>query len=427
MAPDAKAILLDSAGPSMSHHWDTIRALIAFTLAQAWYYRRRALAAIFGVALAVALFTLLLGLGHGVSSRGLNALEATNRELWLSAPIQVTPAVGGVANGITDAHLTVQDLESHPGVRGAQALSFQTTYVSPNGSEFTTVVGVGITGTSSPLTGLRGPGFEAGDVHYANGSYDGPLTREIIVDERTAARLGVGLNDSIFIGGTIATARDQQFRVVGIAPTFSALIGTPTVTLHLSELQELTGTTGADSATIIAISTADGTDPRTVRADLDTQYPDYTVRTNRQQFSAVLGRQGAVITSVVAIVAAGTIGGAVILAAMLGKLVYLQRRELAALQALGVSRRTLRGIVLLQALLVTAVGSLIGLALVRPLANVLNRVVAVGTGYGSIVALPAWIYGLGLGLAFLVGAAATGLGSWQLRRLGPDLLGRPPI
>ena len=403
-----------------------LRGLLSLSVAQSRHYRLRVAIAVVGIALAVALMTLLGGVGYGVVTKGSFALDATNRELWLTAPVEVAPgAVGGVENGIANAHVLVERVRTHPGVRGAQALSFGAVYVSPRPSDFETVVGVGITGTSAPLVPERGPGFRTDDVHYAGGTYDGPMTRELLVDERTAAALGVGVNDTLYVGGTIATARETRFRVVGVSSTFSTLLGSPTVTLHLSELQAVSGTTGTDPAAVIAISVTEGEDPAAVAADLERAYPGYAVRTNREQLGAVLRRQTTVLASTGAIVVVGGLVGTVLAINVLARLVYTQRVELAALRATGVSSRTLATVVAMQGLAVGVAGGVVGVLAAAVVAGALNRLVSAVVGFDALVVTPPWLYAVGLAVAVGMGALASAIAGLQVGRLRAiDLLKR---
>lgn len=73
----------------------------------------------------------------------------------------------------------------------------------------------------------------------ADGTCDGPTSREVVIDPRTPAVIDVGVGDMLYVGGTLASTREQRFEVVGISPTFSHFLGTSTVTLPLAELQTL--------------------------------------------------------------------------------------------------------------------------------------------------------------------------------------------
>jgi hypothetical protein len=77
------------------------------------------------------------------------------------------------------------------------------------------------------------------------------MSHEVMIDTQTAEQFDVGVGDTLYIGGTLSSARSNEFTVVGISDTFSRFLGTPTVTMPLSELQTVTGTTSTDSATFI--------------------------------------------------------------------------------------------------------------------------------------------------------------------------------
>lgn len=401
--------------------WSTrARALAELSVAQAWYYRGRFALAVLGVAAAVVLVTLLAGLGHGVTTQGTQALDATNRDLWMSAPIQFAPAtVGGVDDQLLDAHAVVREVRARPGVREAEAMAFQTVYVSPSGGEFTTVVGVGVTGTSAPIQLLDGPGFEQRDRHYADGTYQGPMTNAVIVDQRLATELQLGIGDALHVGGTLATAREHRFEVVGISPTFSSLIGARTVVLHLSELQTLTGSTAADPASLIAITLEPGADRTAVIEGLDRAYPAYRVRTNAEQFRSVLGRQAPVLASTVVLVAVGLSAGTALVVNILGQLAYSQRSELAAVNAVGVSPAALAGIVAMQGLGVGLAGGGLGLSLTPFIATGLNAVLHDLAGFESLIRTPAWVYLVGIAVSTVMGVLAGAVAGRQVLRLEP--------
>lgn len=397
-----------------------VRGSAALAAAQLWHHRRRVLLAVAGVAVAVLLITLLTGLGHGVTTRGMSALENTNRDLWMSADVEFAPAsVGGVDNGLLDAHQIARQVEEIPGVRRAQAVSFQTVYAGSTTDEFSTVVGMGITGTSAPIPLQEGTEFDRGDVHYAEGSYDGPRTSEVIVDDRAAHMLGVSVNDTIHIGGTIVNARETEFTVVGVSSGISSFVGAPTVILPLSELQELTGTTGSDAASIITITVKDGSSSSTVAADLKRAFPEHSVRTNEEQLNTVLKRQAPVLVSILMIVVVAIVVGLALVINVAALLVYGQRRELAALKAGGVSNRFLLGTAGTQGVTIGLVGGAIGLA-ATPLATIgLNRVVERLTGIESLIAAKPLFLLVGLGMAVCMGIVGAAIAGWFVGRISP--------
>jgi len=404
-----------------------LRAIAAFSAAQLRHYRGRTALAALGVALAVLLMTLLVGLGEGATTAGTDALQWIDRDLWMTTGnLELAPgSVGGVRNELTDAHAVTADVAAREDVASAGALSFQTVYVAANDSSgppdadtFRTVVGVGGISTEggSALNVREGRGFSTGDRHYANGSYDGPWSNEVVIDERTAATLNVSVNDTIHVGGTIANAR--AYRVVGISPTFSTFLGTDTVTLHLSELQALTGKTASDPASIVAITVADGTDPGAVEADLESEY-GYEVRTNREQLRAFVGGNAGVVASAAALAVVGVVAGIVLVVNVLATLVSHQRRELAALRAIGVSSPTLVGAVLGQGVGIGLLGSAVGVGLAPVAAVGLNAVVADLTGFTGLVRTPLWVLAMGSVLALVMGSVGAATAAWRVVRTDP--------
>jgi putative ABC transport system permease protein len=398
------------------------RLILGLAGAQLLYYRGRTLLAALGVALAVLLMALMAGLGYGATSAGADALAWIDRDLWMTpGALEFAPtAVGGIETRLSEAHTVTREVAAREGVASAGALSFQAVYVGANGSEFTTVVGVGATdtGTESGLNVRSGPGFSTGDRHYANGSYDGNWSGEVVIDERTAALLNASVGDRIHVGGTIANAREHAFEVVGISPTFSTFLGTATVTLHLSELQELTGSTANDPASLVAITTAGGSDPEAVEADLEAEY-GYEVRTNREQLRAFVGGNAGVVVGATALSIVAVVAGIALVVNVLGTLVAHQRRELAALRAVGMSGSTLVGAVLCQGLGIGLLGSVVGVGIVPPAASALNRIVGDLTGFGQLVKTPAWILAGGAGLAFTMGLFGAAVAAWSALRTEP--------
>ncbi|MEF8863956.1 MAG: hypothetical protein V5A40_19735, partial [Haloarculaceae archaeon] len=121
---------------------------VGIGLRQLRYRPGRTTLAVLGVVLAVVLVVMLGGLGYGLTTTGDEAIDWLDRELWASSgPVAFAPgAVGGVENPIENSHEVAARMERVDGVAQAQALAFQAVYVSPDGGEFDTVVGVGGTG-----------------------------------------------------------------------------------------------------------------------------------------------------------------------------------------------------------------------------------------------------------------------------------------
>jgi putative ABC transport system permease protein len=393
-----------------------IRAVVGIALAQLRHDRTRTVLAVLGITLAVLATTLLGGVGIGVVETGEEKFDASGRDLWVTGgPVRLSPGtVGGFENTVLDAHELSASIESREEVQTAVPMAFQTVYVSNDSGDWETLVGVGAPARGGTVQITEGQEFQNRDVHYADGNYSGPMTNEVIIDQRTADMFNVSVGDTLSIGGTIADARQNQFTVVGISPTFSRFLGTPTVTLHLSELQEVTGTTTADRASLITVDVVDSADPAAVAAEIEEEHPDYDVRTNREQLRATLERQAVILASGGSLVVLAVLAGIALTANLMLSVVYQQRRELAALRALGSRTSTLIGVVVVQALCLGVVGGALGVAATMPLANGLDAVAVALVGFENVVRTPRWVLAGGFAVSLPISLLGAAVAGWQV-------------
>jgi len=399
----------------------TLRAVLGLTAAQLRYYRSQTVLAVVGVALAVSLMVLLAGLGYGLTHTGAEAMTWIEADLWVTGgPVALTPTgLGGVENPIQGSHELARDTESADGVAEARPLAFQAVYVSTDGESFDTVVGVGGLGTGRQLGLADSDRFTPRDVHYANGSYDGPMTHEVVVDPQTARQYDLSVGDTLHVGSTITTAREHEFEVVAVRRTFSNFLGTPTVAMHLSELQEVSGTTGTDRAALVLARVDDGADVETVKGDLSRDYPEYEVRNSDEQVSAIIGNQAAVIASAATLVVLAVVAGIVLLVNVLALLVHQQRHELAALKAAGVSARPLVATVAGQGIALGLLGGVLGVVATPLAVDAVNHVAREVSGFPNLVKTPYWIPALGLLFAVAMGTVGATVAGWRVARLSP--------
>lgn len=396
------------------------RAAIGIAWAQLRHYRIRSVLAVLGVALAVVTVVVLVGVGVSALSVGDAGINRIDADLWATAgPASFAPSTAGsVNNQLFDAHNVTRDIERAEGVSHAQGISFQTVYVGAERQDYDTIIAAGTTGNGSQFDIEQGRTFSGGDAHYANGSYDGPMSGEVLIDKRTAEQLNIEVGDEIHIGGTVVAADENTFTVVGITNDVARYIGAPTIVMHLSELQEVSGSTGIDPASTIIIQVDEDADEERVRNDLSASYPDLTFRTNSDQLEAVLQSQSAIIASAVTLAGLAVGSGITLVVNVFGLLVYQQRRQLAALKASGVSVSTLLLVTLVEGLIVGGLGALLGIALAAPGIEGIN--IAVGyLGFEDIIDAPQWVFGLGVGLAFVVGVIGAVVAGWRTVRVSP--------
>ncbi len=384
--------------------------------------RARTLFAIVGVAFAVLSVTLLFGVGAGVVDTGETLLDESDRDLWVTGgPVEFQRGtVGGFQNPVVDAHTVAGEMQRHEGVEVASPLAFQTVYISADGEEFETIIGGGVRDGGTLTFEAGGPFTDGGsETHRADGDYDGPMTGEVIVNPEIASTYDLDIGDTVHVGGTIRAAEETELEVVGISGTFEEFVGSETVVMPLSELQTLTGSAHNDRATLISLEVESGVDEATVSTELEESFPEYDIRTNREQFTAVLDRQALVIASGVSLVGLAVLAGIGLSLNLFLSLIYQQRRELAVYRALGGSRSSTVGLAVFQAALIAAAGALLGVALTPVLAIGVDQIAVTVTGFEGLVQVPLEGYALGVGLAGLFGLVGTIAGVVRLSREKP--------
>ncbi|WP_436932802.1 ABC transporter permease [Halosimplex halobium] len=395
--------------------------MVGIAVAQLRHERMRTVIAVVGVAMAVLAAVLLASVGIGVLEFGEQKFQQSGQDLWVTGgPIELRPGtVGGFQNSLVNSHEVAADIEARDSVATAVPMIFQTVYAGQNTSEFQTLVGVGSPTDGNLVTFREGGAFPSTDRHYANGTYDGPMSYEVVIDERTADLLNVGVNDTLHLGGTIATARENEFTIVGISPTYSQFVGAPTVVVPPSELQEITGTTASDRASFVLVRATEGANVTALEAELADSYPQYTIRTNSEQLRATLEDQAVVLLSGGSLFVLAVVAGVLLVLNLQLSFVLRHREQFAAVAAIGTSRTSLAGIVLVYTLLVGTLGGLLGVGLAIPGIEVVNAVTAAITGFEDVAGLSRRILLGGFGLAVLVSLIGGLTASLYLARSNP--------
>lgn len=395
-------------------------AVIGLAIIQSKQYPGRTLLGILGVTLAVLAMTTLAGVGLGVVDTGEQQFEQADRDLWVTGgPLEFTTARGGsIEAPIVDAHELSDDLESHDGVRNAAPLLFQVVYVSTDGESFEQHTVTGVPGGGPAVQIADGESFSGGD-HRAGGAYDGPMSYEILIDSGTADRFGIDIGDTLYMGGSIRAAQQHEFEIVGISPTFAQFTGTPTITMHLDELQQITGMTTLDQASLITVTLEDDVEVSAVRSELEAAHPEYDIRTNEEQLVQLLEEQAVILASGVSLVILAVLAGIGLTANLLLSFIQSQRRELAALRALGLKTGTLGGIVLVQSLGIAVLGGVLGVALTIPAVRILNELAAAMVGFEGLVQTTEGVLLGGFVVAVSIGILTSLVAVVRLTRLAP--------
>jgi len=397
------------------------RATARIAVAQLRDHPLRTLLVITGVAMAVLSVTLLAGTGMGVLDTGEQQFEAADRDLWVtSGETGLTPTGGGgFENTITNSRTVATQINAHEDVRSATPLAFETIYVDSGDGDFETIIATGVEGTGSSVQISSGNSFSAPGQHYANGSYDGQMAHEIIIDRRTADRLNVSIGDTVRAGGSLSIAREHEFTVVGISPTISSMLGTPTVVLPLGEFHTITGTSETEPATFIVVTLEDGASPEAVATELRRTHPELAIRTNQEQLEAVLGEQVLVLAAGVALVGLALVTGLLLTAHVLTLLVHQQRDTFAALAAQGCSRTTIASIVAWQGFILGILGGGAGVIVTPVCARVLNTIGTMIVGYEGLVIVDPRLLAVGAGMAIVIGTLSAAIAGRRAIRGSP--------
>ncbi len=390
-----------------------VRAVLGIGVAALRRNPGRTTLAVAAVTIAVLSMTLLASLGVGVVALGQDGLETADRDIWISGE-PVDPGASGSANPIVGAHELSVEVADHEEVAVAAPIVMQEVVLETNGGERETVPSVGVYATHDGFDFTAGDGFDTHDTLLEAGRPAEPRAEEVVLDPDTATTLGVDVGDEIAVGASLEST--TTVTVVGLSSYYSQFMGSPTATVPLGDLQAMSGTTGTDRATFVTARVTDGADADAVAADLDADYPDYEVRSSDEQVGAFLAERPVVLASGATLVGLSVLGGVVLLGNLFA-LVAAQRREsLAALGALGLSRRLLAGIVGVQGLLVGLFGGLLALGLTPLLVRGLNELSATTLGFESLLQTPLVVYLLGFGLAIVVGGVVAIVAGWRAGR-----------
>jgi putative ABC transport system permease protein len=391
-----------------------------------------------GVGLAVGLVVLLLALSSGIQTSASSLAGASGVDLLIASanttfeqdtfpPIsQVHPLATRIPasdpNVATASPWLVSDL-----VFGNQSL-----WAAANSSS----VPAGWSPTSSGTVGwipgdnagietpevYNGSGFSAaGDPHFANGTYEGPRTGEIELDQALAGILGVGVGGTVWAGAATPGGPAQltgwyanatEFHVVGITGPFWLLPSALLAFVYLSELQSIVGgaSGSTDYGSLVLVHLYDPTLASQDQSLLESAYPGLTVFTLSDILGAVQHVVDLYRTFGELIGAIGLVVAALFTTTIVQMSVDDRSREIALLRALGHSRTHVAGLVLQEAVLLSSLGLIVGLpiAYLGALginAFLLRLLAGLPSGF-SFVSFDATVVLSGVAIVLLIGLVA---------------------
>ncbi|WP_179264417.1 ABC transporter permease [Natrinema halophilum] len=392
-----------------------MRAVAGIAFAQLRRSPGRTVLTVLAVTLAVLSVTILASLGIGVLEKGEKGLNNADRDIWISRE-PVNPAVSGTENPIVGSHDMAVNLTKRDDIKSASPIAMYDVYIGSNESDLQRRPAIGVQETHDGFEFEAGHGFELDAEAAARPPPDEPRTGKIVIDPRTAAELDVSVGDAVYVGTSRETARKYEFTVIGTSGYYSQYLGAPAVTVPLGDLQAVAGTSGTDRATFVTADVADDADRATVRDELSEAYPEYEVRTSDEQVEGMIEQRSVVLASGATLVGLAIVGGVILTANLFALVAHQQREELAALRAIGLSRRVLAGTIGVQGLIIGLLGGLVGLAVTPPAVLGLNRFSTSVLGFERLLRTPLEVYAGGFTLAICVGTVVALVAGWRAGR-----------
>ncbi len=270
---------------------------------------------------------------------------------------------------------------------------------------------------------LSGTGFSSpSDPHYANGTYDGPVTHEVELDQALALLLHVGPGSLVWVSDRTVSGPSglgawftnaTPYEVVGVTGAFWLFPSEALGFFYLSELQTLTGGAGPgqDYASLVLVHLTDATHPAQDQALLARAFPGLSFFTignilNAVQNAVDLYRTFGTLVGVLGLVVATLFTMTVLLMS-----VDDRSRELAVFRAIGFGRDRIGLLVVEEGLWLSGFGLAAGLAIGWAGSLALDRfltqlVTGLPAGF-SFVSFDPTVIGLGIAEVLAIGLVAS--------------------
>jgi ABC-type lipoprotein release transport system permease subunit len=332
--------------------------------------------AVAAIGAAVALPVVLISVGGGVAQHELANLE--------NAGYQIVVSASGL-HGISGAHALATQIRSITSVTAASpVLSIAIDATSPKGALSPVLAEGVIPGEFTPTLGPTESGLfpnplPLGDptdaVHYANGTYRGPATYDVLLSTPYASAYGVSVGERILLGPSANASHATEYNVTGLFGVPPAILG-PTgafaILLPLSDLQVMTGFGPAPTATVpdaadtvqIAVTGPVADNPTAlsgVRNAVQSLVPYYSVSSLNQEAQQLESASGVLTGFYLALSSVGLTVGLLFLALVLLRRVESNRRSIGIRRALGLPGRAIAAEIIGEGLQIALAGALVGL------------------------------------------------------------------
>lgn len=342
-------------------------------------HKGRTVATAGAVASAMALLISMLSISNGIISTVESDIRDSSADLLIGARYDTAFPHG---------HTIAANLTSWPEVDFASPAlrSLVTIHVPGTNESNLSAVGLGI--IPGEFRKVLPPSDEAlitqwfsdpGDPFFDR-DYKGPQTGEVVLSTKLALDLGAGVGDDLEFTGDPSTPA-QTFRVVGTIPTDISsekiIQDVRWAFFHLSELQVLAGAAfegGAGNNTVvdevstiyISLTPEARLDPegaRKVQQQIEAAYPDFAgmVSTKSDRLQQLQNEYAVGRIFYTAIGFVSLVIGLLFVACVVVISVSERTRDLGALRAIGVSRRSIFSMIVGESLLLVAFGAALGI------------------------------------------------------------------
>ncbi|WP_435186450.1 FtsX-like permease family protein [Halobellus sp. EA9] len=342
------------------------------------------------------------GIAAGLASQAV--IESEDVDYWIVPEESSTESVVVGAGGLNlgDVHATAESLNQDERIDYATPvrltlIPFQDTVTG----EQTYVLTVGIIPrTGVEVFGLSTAPMTPGDPYYANGTYNGTWTGELVVNDAASTLLNASS------GMTLSSSRapDRRFTVTNVSTSQAPSIGgtIPIAVMHLSELQSMSGAQTGDQADQILVSTNSR-----IREELAAQYPRTTVVTRSGLAAQEVSTSSLPLAIALAALVAAVVVGVLFVTTLMGLEVNASRQELGMLAAMGFSRRSRSLIIAAETVVIALLGGLVGIGVGAVGIAGVNAFGTATLGIDAVARFDPRVILYALGVAVLIGGVGA--------------------
>lgn len=325
---------------------------------------RRVLLATGIVAVGVALLVVVTAVGLELASTA--TVYGGGVDYWVvpESAGALTSAVSVPGPALGDVHASTATLREQPGVSHATPVLAEVVAVRPageSGESHVVAIGVVAPPPGSGTSGLVPDALSAGDPLYADGTYAGEPTGELVLSPAGAERLGVEQGASLVVSTPGSRSVESSFEVTAVTSPGLRLgdADVPVAVVHLAELQRLTGHDAGDQADQVLVAT----DDPGVRPDIAGSFPDAEIVARRGLDAGRIANTDRALAVVLTALVVGLAVPLLVVTTTMGLEVEAERRVLAVLAAVGFGATERSLLVATTTLAVALVGGAVGVVL----------------------------------------------------------------